>query len=345
MVFGFSSSKSESLQSANAYLNEQFSGSCNVSCQNIISNVQIDLINTNLSGGIKITQSCAADANCTMNSFMNATADVLFKAQNSSNASNPGWFNIEKSSSDSQQSILENIVQTTTEDCDISSLNVMNDVTVFAANSNISGGIAFQQAGSATGTCALSNSMTAAAYASGIADNTSASGKKANKIAKKQSKSAKFTSITYIVIGIVIIIGIVMISKAIISGLTGSESKKKAQAAAAAYARTGCPGGVEPILDPKTHKPVIDPRTQRPVCPPPPMNTGPTELLLKGNLSQPQPQIQSSNSNNGTPVTVIINEYPSASSRRGSRKGNPSQVTRGIKIEPSNISVPTVEGL
>lgn len=333
---GNSSSTSESIQTANEYLNQQFSGSCNVECQNIMSNVSIDLINTNLSGGINITQTCAADANCTIGSYTSAIADVMFKATNSSNASNPGWFKFEKSSSISQQSIVENINQSVNEECDISSLNVMNDVTVFAANSNISGGIAFQQQGSSTGTCALTNTMTAAAYASGIADNTSAAGKKANKLAKKQTKSAKLLSLTYVIIGIVVLVGVIMIAKAIISGMTSGDKKKQAQAAAAAYAKTGCPGGVQPILDPKTQKPVIDPRTQRPVCPPPPLPSG-----GDGTNSQPITIRETGGGRGNSPVTVVINDYPSPSTRKGT--GKKSKGGRKVKVTPSNISVPDID--
>ena len=231
MVFALTRSKTQSLQTANTYLSQQFSGTCDVSCTNVMSNVNIDLINTNLSGGITISQSCATDANCLINSYSNAVADTLFKATNATTANNAGWFDIDSSTADSQQSIVSNIVQQTSESCDVSSLNVMDDVTVFAANSNLSGGIAFNQAGQANGSCSLQNTMTAAAYASGTADNTSYAGKKGGKVDKKQAKSSKLVTITYLVIGVVIVVGIIMIAKAIVGSFSKKDLSKQELAA------------------------------------------------------------------------------------------------------------------
>ena len=273
---GSSSSKSVSEQSANTYLTQQFSGTCNVTCQNVASNISIDLINTTLLGGISLTQTCSTDATCLSSSAMDATADVLFKAVNSANAKNAwsGWslnpFSFDSSEADSIMSIKNSINQSTSETCNISSYNQMNNISIFAANSTIGGDISITQNASTQGQCQLNNSMTAAAYASGSAQNQATSGKD-KKGQKFGNKSGKMTAFTYIIIGIVVIVIVMMVGRSISGGSKKKEAKGKEQAALTARGKAGCPGGMKPILDPKTGQPVMDPRTRRPICPPPPI--------------------------------------------------------------------------
>lgn len=291
MVLSFGKSKSsvENTQAASSYLTQQFSGNCNVSCQNVMSNITIDLINSNVSGGINVSQTCSTNAQCLITSNNNATADTIFKSANSSNSKNAaqgiGNINLDNTSIDSRQSIVQSINQSNSEQCNVSSMNQMNNVTIFAANSNISGGINLSQNSSTQANCSLSNSMQAAAQASGLAQNTATSGKD-KKGQKKGSKSNKLRIITYIIVGAVIIFIVYIIAKIFTSHSESSDKKKQQQEVAEARAKAGCPGGVMPILD-KKGKAIIDPKTNRPICPPPPpSSSAPSQTPLP----QPQPQ-------------------------------------------------------
>ncbi len=215
---GVSISKAVSEQNADVQLTQIYKGTCDITCQNIEENISVDLINTVIGGGIIFNQSCSANGNCIFGSTMDATSDVFFKATNSSNAKNAwsGWsldpFNIDIAESKSRQNIKESITQSVTETCKISSYNQMNNISIFSANSQIGGGIEFNQSGNATGKCVLDNTMTAAAYATGMATNTATSGKDKK---KKGDKSSIFRIAVYIIIAIVVLIVAVIIGKLI----------------------------------------------------------------------------------------------------------------------------------
>lgn len=333
---GLSSSKNSSEQSAEVYLTQQFSGTCNVTCQNTMSSVSISMIDSTVGGNVEINQTCSTNASCLIGSTMDATSDVLFKATNSANAKNAwsGWsldpFNFDSASNDSRQDIRQSINQSTTESCNISSYNQMNNISIFAANSTIGGDISISQNASTQGQCQLHNSMSAAAYATGQAQNTASSGKD-KKGQKFGDKSGKLTILTYLVIAVVVIVIVSIVGKIIAGHSKKSAESKQEQEFIEARAMAGCPGGMKPILDPKTGKPVLDPKTKRPVCPPPPMyppRSAPPVVVTPGGQRQyasapPQftggpTRIQETVE---APVTVVLQDYGSRGGR-GSRGGN-----------------------
>ena len=278
---GGSSSKSKSEQSAEAYLSQQFYGSCNITCTNIQSGINIDIINSVVAGDINLTQKCAVDASCMISSSSDATSDVMFKASNSTNAKNASnlftgsAFNFDAASSESRQDIKQTIIQSTTEKCKMVSLNQMTDVSILAANSHIGGSINLSQDGSVQGNCQLGNNFSAATTATGMATNKATSGK--DKKGQKKGSKAGIGSI----IGFVVVMVVVFV---IARMFTGSQAKKATtraqQKASLARVEAGCPGGGKPIMDPSTGLPVIDPKTLRPICPPqsftPPPRVAPT---------------------------------------------------------------------
>ncbi|MDB4769469.1 hypothetical protein OAG24_00740 [bacterium] len=216
-IIDVSSAKTSSEQEAELYIAQQFSGNCDVTCQNIISGANIDLINTVVGGDVSITQSCSADGNCLVSNVSDAIADTVFKAHNSSNAHQAagfGLFSWKDAEAKSSQKIRESITQTSNMECKISSLNQMNDVSIYAANSNIGGNVGIAQTGETTGGCVLQNNMSAAAYATGIAQNVAKSGKD-----KKGGKSKVFQTIMYIIIILVVVVVVVIISKLITTEL------------------------------------------------------------------------------------------------------------------------------
>lgn len=266
-IFSGSSSTVYSGQDAQLYLTQQFSGTCNVQCTNIMSGVNIDLINSNVTGGIKISQSCSTNAQCIIASNMDATADVILKAKNAGSAEGtwaepPSTVDVE-----SRQSIKESLVQQANHECNISSVNQMNDISIYAQNSTIEGGIELNQDGNVEGNCSLDATFHEAASALGESDNSGMAGKKANKkMGGANKKGAKLTQLTYIVALIVIGVVVYSIAKMMTGGSEKKEKAKQQTREFEAAQQMGCPGGLDPIKDSKGEV-VVDMRTMRPKCP------------------------------------------------------------------------------
>ena len=271
---GSSVSSSVSEQSAQAYLAQAFSGSCDITCNNIASDVNIDIINSIIGGSINLTQSCSVNADCVISGSSDATSDIVFKATNSSNAKNAAnifsgdVFNFDQASSYSRQDIKQKIVQSTSEKCKMASLNQLSDLTILAANSAIGGSINVGQTGSTSGQCQLSNNLSAAASASAMASNTAQSGKD-----KKGSKLGGSGTII-VIVGVIALLFVVYI---VMKMYTGGRDKKIASdyesRVEMARAEAGCLGGKKALIDTKTGLPLIDPLTKRPLCGPPDLPT------------------------------------------------------------------------
>lgn len=264
---GASTSTSTSEQTANAFLSQQFSGSCDITCTNIAEGINIDIINSVIGGSINLTQTCNVDASCMVSNSSDATSDIMFKAANSSNAKNAAnlfsgdLFNADWAQSSSRQNIKQKILQNTTETCKMASLNQMKDVSILAANSVIGGSVNISQSGSTTGTCQLSNNFSAAASATAMASNSATSG--------KDKKGQKFGGAAGIV-GVIIVLGVVVyiVAKMYVNNRTSDQYDAEVNAANQARMKAGCLGGKKPITDAKGNV-VLDPRTGRVVCPVP----------------------------------------------------------------------------
>lgn len=260
---GLSSSTATSSQSFSSTVTQQFSGACNIQCQNADKNTALTFVNSNV-GNIDISQTCATDASCMIASANDSTVDVLFKAANSTNAksaSTVSWLDpgqIDTSNISSRQNISMMTNQAVNQTCNIGSYNELDNTSIFAANSNL-GNITISQKGDTTGQCALSNSMSAADKASGDLDNNAQSGGK-----------GKGQILMVIVVGVLLIAMMGILAK-VMGGQSQSRAMKKAQKKALqAEALVGCPGGTKPVLDRKTKLPILNPKTGKPICPPPP---------------------------------------------------------------------------
>ena len=183
LSFGVSKSVSRSEQEAQANLTQTYQGSCDITCDNIISGAHIAVINSDIGGNISLTQSCSVNGQCLFTDTMDATADVSFAATNSTNAKNAapplsvGSANVDTAESDSRQDINENITQAVTQNCNMTSSNDMNDITILAVNSTIGGGIELGQTNKTTANCVLDATLSAATMASATAENAAQSGK------------------------------------------------------------------------------------------------------------------------------------------------------------------------
>lgn len=269
---GSSVSTSSSEQSAQAFIAQQFSGSCNITCTNIAQGINIDLINTVVGGSLELTQSCSVDANCMISGASDATSDVMFKATNSTNAKNAGnifsgdLFNFDYASSASRQDIKQRIVQSTTQTCKMASLNQLDNLSILAVNSQIGGNIAIGQTGSTSGQCQLQNNLSAAASATAMASNTATSGK--DKKGSKKGGSA-------VLIGVFAVLGLAVVTYIIAKIYTNSRdtaaTTKRNNMVNLEKAKAGCLGGAKAISDPVTGLPLLD-EFGKAVCPPPNLN-------------------------------------------------------------------------
>jgi len=157
-----------------------------VTCDNTESNTTIDVTDSFLWGDIDLLQQCNVNGQCYSSSTSDATADVKFKANQTTAATNFGEICIfcdQISDNSSLQDIQQVINQYTDEQCKIASVNDLQNVDIYIDNSSVWGDIKIAQSGATQGGCTMSNNMTAAAYATGSVAQHATTGKD-----KKQSK-------------------------------------------------------------------------------------------------------------------------------------------------------------
>src|SRR5271166_1417344 len=176
---GTSISKAKSSAEISSTLIQQYAGTCDFKCDNKISGINVDLINTVLTGGLKNEQQCSTDGTCSFSTSLDSLVDTAAKASSSSNAKDTGMLQgiLDSSSSDSRVKISDYLDQQVYESCKVESSNDMRDIDIFAVNSNIEGGILIGQKGNVQGNCAFKTSMKAVQQASGNSSSTSTSGK------------------------------------------------------------------------------------------------------------------------------------------------------------------------
>ncbi|AEA07079.1 conserved hypothetical protein [Lausannevirus] len=210
MGSGFSLAQNTSEQLASSSVAQNFTGTCDIQCQNIASGTTIDIQDSTIRGGINFTQNCSATGDCLFSTTQNAAIDSMFFAKNSAQAKNAGswmdgFFNQDVSTNTSYQDIRQSINQNIEDHCKISSLNEVDRLTILATNSDISGGIDISQQGNANGSCAMQANFVGSAQATGSIDQSAQSGKK---LGKKSGKGL----IILIVLAIIalIIIGVII---------------------------------------------------------------------------------------------------------------------------------------
>lgn len=200
-------------QTTSQTINQQYSGVCNLSCQNVMNNDDISIINSNV-GDITISQTCSVSAPCMINGLLQASSDAVQSSTNSASAlpdTFPWQAASEHSTALSVQTINQQMNQSISEKCNISSVNQMSNVSLVVVGSS-TGNIDIAQQGSVAGQCQLAYSMGAAAMATQTAQNTATSGKD-KKGEKLQSKTETMEIITYIILGVVAVTMMTIIGK------------------------------------------------------------------------------------------------------------------------------------
>lgn len=224
---GTSSSSIYNSTDIESYISQQYSGTCDISCQNVEKDVNISVINSNVPGGIKISQQCSVDGSCYMGSNLDAVSDVLAKATNAASADAASGFlgdlvHNYNSNITNRTEIRTGISQAVSNSCNISSTNDLENVNIYAANSNLGGGIVIDQESDSKGRCAFNNAMQATAKATAIADNKASSGKD-----KYGYKSQKIEAIVSIVAAVVVLLIIFIIAKLFTRKNTEADDKNK----------------------------------------------------------------------------------------------------------------------
>nr|WRK65133.1 transmembrane domain containing protein [Marseillevirus futianmevirus] len=212
MGSGFSLSQNTAEQLASSSVAQNFTGTCDIQCQNIASGTTIDIQDSTIRGGINFTQSCSATGDCLFSTTQNAAIDSMFFAKNSAQAKNAGswlsgFLNNDIATNTSYQDIRQDINQSIEDHCKISSLNDIDRLTILATNSDISGGIDISQQGDVNGSCAMQANFVGSATATGSIEQSASSGKK---VGKKSGKGMiiliVLAVIAVIVIGVIIFV-------------------------------------------------------------------------------------------------------------------------------------------
>ncbi len=169
--------------------------------------MNVTLINSIVGGNVDLSQSCSANGTCMFSVAQASTADVQFKAANATSAKDAGsWFtglfHADISNTSSYQSINEQIRNGINEACNVQSIDSINNVNIFAENSQIGGNLAITQQGTSTGSCSMQAAMNASAIASGVLNNCSMSGKKKS-CSGKGSGLGEY--IGYAIIGLIVL--------------------------------------------------------------------------------------------------------------------------------------------
>ena len=292
LSFSYASNVSE--QEANASIVQQYAGVCNVSCTNSIIGADLTFINTTIGGNVEVNQTCSTNGQCLFDNTMNATSDVVFFAKNSAGAAPAlGILNTSISINESYQSINQAIDQSISQTCNVSTVNQMNDIDIYAQNSVIGGNVSIGQTGTTNGNCQMKSAMTASQYAQGTMDNCAAAGKKSKKLCGAGAGSKGVG--TYIMIGVgvlVVIVIIFMVSRYISSR---SKANEAAKAKAAQAAKGGVPSSISKV-----------PPTGAGGTPPPAI-TGPPTVAVTPAVAPAQP-IQMIAPPQQAPTVIVLQE-------------------------------------
>lgn len=216
-IFGRSTNTATVQQTANAEITQRYTGVCNIQCIASTSNVSVIIIDSNIEGGITVTNECSLDATCNMNATQQASNQAslqYFGVQEASTA--PGlsaqFGSTAKNTIYASQTFNLETNQILTQECNLVSSADLTNVTIYAQSSNLTGGITVANSASNGGACVLEASMVATSEATGLVENNQTA--KGTKVAKKgNNKSAIWIWIGAIIIAIIIIFIIIAIAK------------------------------------------------------------------------------------------------------------------------------------
>ena len=155
---GGSVTTNTSIMRGQSDLMQRYKSTCPATCVNIQEGTTVVIKDSIVRGGIKFTQSCTADAKCLMDAHLNGVSKLIFKdttTQNAKNASGVLDMNFDMASNYSEQDIRQSVRQSIEQTCKADTNNIQRNLTILATNSNLEGGISFEQTGNADAACVM----------------------------------------------------------------------------------------------------------------------------------------------------------------------------------------------
>jgi hypothetical protein len=186
-------------QQSNIAINQQFYGTCGFSCNNSLSGNTILIKNSKISGGANFLQTCKTDANCTISANLDALADSVYQSKIDSVTKDAGLLKSDTTEINIYQNMRQSILQKAQVTCGVSSVNKIENNNIAIEDSQIAGGINFNQDAFSGGSCMLTNFLSASAKTLGQQQSKTVTGK--NLIS---------TEAIIIIIIILIVIGIIV---------------------------------------------------------------------------------------------------------------------------------------
>jgi hypothetical protein len=192
-------------QDVNNEIYQNLSTSCTATCDSNISNVDIIIIDTKVRGGIRFNQVCSAYAACTLPQSVDINAERILTSsiEQSSNVANSFLSyspTANETSIDFQSRIRNSLTQILTSSCNANTRQSINNVLVYAMNSEIAGDIEFSQNGEASAVCSMNNASKINLYNQTVVQ------------AEQRNSSSNLTSILILVGGVILVVVILSLT-------------------------------------------------------------------------------------------------------------------------------------
>ncbi|SHO33259.1 Hypothetical protein BQ3484_191 [Cedratvirus A11] len=192
-------------QDINNEIYQSLSTSCRARCDSDISNVDIIIIDTKVRGGIRFNNICSAYAACTLPQSVDVNAERILTSsiEQSSNVANSFLSyspTADETSIDFQNRIRNSLTQILTSSCNATTRQSINNVLVYAVNSEIAGDIEFSQNGEASAVCSMNNASKINLYNQTVTQ------------AEQRSSSSNLTSILVLLGGVILVVVILSLT-------------------------------------------------------------------------------------------------------------------------------------
>lgn len=225
---GASSSEARSEQTTESVVDTNIKSGCSYVCKNSMRKVHIDAEGS-IGADIQLIQKCTANANCQINTTADVITDIMMKTKNTADAEEKqalSLLNLSKSKVESIQTTKQATLTEITNNCDVSAINNMEDITVNIVGS-IGDRVKLEQSALATGKCGMKTASKVVSNLTQDASNKSVAG----------GKSGKMDMIMWIVIAIVVLAFAGIFAK-LLSNKGGGDSGMKTLITALVAGRT-----------------------------------------------------------------------------------------------------------
>lgn len=149
-------------QELNNEIYQSLSTSCIARCEQNIGNVDIIIVDSKLKGGIRFDQICSAYASCTLPTSLETNAQEIITETSRAAANVANSFLSYTPTADETElsfgsRIRNSLTQIIDSSCNANVRQSLNNVLIYAVNSEIEKDIEFSQSGTASATCSMNN--------------------------------------------------------------------------------------------------------------------------------------------------------------------------------------------